>query len=193
MKINQKESTKAWSTFEVKSVDEDKRIIKGIASTITPDRDDDIMRPDGAKFTLPFPFLLQHNHDKPIGHVIEAKTNKSQIEVTIQIVKDSGLNYIDTAWKQIKAKLINGLSIGFRGIKVVDIDGTRWGREFIEWDLYELSAVTVPANSEATITSIKKFDTISTDGQLTNNHSRIADAKKQVAVATAKINISLNK
>ena len=40
---------KAYGFFDVKSVDEDKRIITGVASTITPDRVEDIMEPGGAQ------------------------------------------------------------------------------------------------------------------------------------------------
>ena len=38
---------KAYGFFDVKSVDEDKRIITGVASTITPDRVEDIMEVSG--------------------------------------------------------------------------------------------------------------------------------------------------
>ena len=46
---------KSWSTLELKSVDSEKRIITGIASTPNTDRDGDIVDPKGAKFSLPFP------------------------------------------------------------------------------------------------------------------------------------------
>ena len=51
---------KAYSLLQVKSVDAEQRIIKGIASTPTPDRSDDIVDPQGAKFALPIPFLWHH-------------------------------------------------------------------------------------------------------------------------------------
>ena len=46
--------SKAYSTFEIKSFDEEERVITGIASTPTPDRDGDEVMPQGAKFTLRF-------------------------------------------------------------------------------------------------------------------------------------------
>lgn len=52
--------TKAYSTLKIKSVTEsgDERIITGIASTPTPDRDSDVIDPQGAKFAPANPLAL---------------------------------------------------------------------------------------------------------------------------------------
>ena len=151
---------KAYSVLQVKSVDAEQRILKGVASTPSPDRADDIVDPQGAKFALPIPFLWQHMHSQPIGQVTEAVVTDKGIEVTIQIaqIEEEGKlkDRIDEAWLSIKSGLVKGLSIGFRGITVEDIPRS-WGLNFKEWEWYELSAVTVPANSEATITEIKSI------------------------------------
>lgn len=151
---------KAYSMLQVKSFDSEQRILKGIASTPSPDRADDIVDPQGAKFALPIPFLWQHMHSQPIGQVTEAVVTDKGIEVTIQIaqIEEEGKlkDRIDEAWQSIKSGLVKGLSIGFRGITVEDIPRS-WGLNFKEWEWYELSAVTVPANSEATITEIKSI------------------------------------
>ena len=152
--------TKAFGLMTVKSVDEEKRIITGIATTISPDREDDIVEPLGAKFTLPIPFLWQHDHSKPIGEVITAAVTDKGIEVEVQIAKihEQGRlkERVDEAWQAIKSGLVKGLSIGFRGKEYNYIDGS-CGVHFKEWDWYELSAVTIPANMEASITSVKKL------------------------------------
>lgn len=151
---------KAYSMLQVKSFDAEQRILKGIASTPSPDRADDIVDPEGAKFALPIPFLWQHMHSQPIGQVTEAIVTDKGIEVTIEIAKieEEGKlkDRIDEAWLSIKSGLVKGLSIGFRGITVEDIPRS-WGLNFKEWEWYELSAVTVPANAEATITEIKSI------------------------------------
>src|SRR5690606_26227412 len=46
--------------------------------------------------------------------------------------------------------------IGFSPIESNDIDGA-WGRRFIRWDWLELSLVTIPANADATIQTVKNF------------------------------------
>ena len=62
----------AHSTLLIKSVDDEQRIIEGIASNTRPDRDGDILESTGAQFTLPMPFLWQHNQGHPLGHIIAA-------------------------------------------------------------------------------------------------------------------------
>jgi uncharacterized protein len=151
---------KAYSLLQVKSFDDEQRIIKGIASTPSPDRSDDIVDPQGAKFALPIPFLWQHMHSQPIGEVTEAVVTDKGIEVTVQIAKieEEGKlkDRIDEAWQSIKSGLVKGLSIGFRGLTVEDIPRS-WGLHFKEWEWFELSAVTIPANAEASITEIKSI------------------------------------
>jgi hypothetical protein len=60
---------RAYAVLDIKSFDEDQRIIEGVASTPTVDRVGDIVKPRGAKFSLPMPMLWQHRSGEPIGHV----------------------------------------------------------------------------------------------------------------------------
>lgn len=150
------EIKRAYSLFEVKSIDEDLGIIEGIASTPTTDRMGDIVEPKGAQFKLPLPLLWQHNAKEPIGHVIAANVTDAGIAIKAQIVKGL-LPEIDRAFTLIKAGLVRGLSIGFAPLEQSEIKGT-FGLRFTKWDWLELSAVTIPANSEATIQTIKSVD-----------------------------------
>ena len=52
---------RAYSTFEVKAVDDDAGIIEGIASTPTTDRMGDIVEPKGAQFKLPYIHIVVNN------------------------------------------------------------------------------------------------------------------------------------
>lgn len=152
---------RAYSVLEIKAVDEEARVITGIATTPSTDRMDDVVEPKGAQFTLPIPFLWQHNQAEPIGHVIAAIVTAKGIEVSVQLatISEPGKlkDRLDEAWQSIKAGLVRGLSIGFSAIESANIDGT-WGRRFIKWDWLELSAVTIPANADANIQSIKSID-----------------------------------
>ncbi|KQX35325.1 hypothetical protein ASD04_14895 [Devosia sp. Root436] len=148
--------TRAYSLLEIKEIDEESRRITGIASTPKTDRAGDIVMPEGAVFTLPIPFLYQHDSRQPIGHVIEAKVSKKGIEIVAEIAQGVHED-IDKAWKYIKAGLVRGLSIGFRGIDTEQIPNS-WGMIFEKWEWLELSAVTIPANADATIQSIKQYD-----------------------------------
>lgn len=151
---------RCYSTLAIKSVNEDERIIEGIASTPSPDRMDDIVEPMGAKFALPLPFLWQHRHDQPIGHVEYAKPNKNGIPFRVRLAKvdEPGelKTRLDAAWQAIKAKLVRAVSIGFRVLAYEIMKNGGW--RITEWEWLELSAVTIPANAEATITNIKSYD-----------------------------------
>src|SRR5687768_5500710 len=70
---------RAYSVIEWKAVDEDQRIIEGIATTPKTDRMGDIVEPEGAEYTLPIPFLWQHDSRSPVGYVTRAKANADGI------------------------------------------------------------------------------------------------------------------
>lgn len=153
---------RAYSILEVKSINDDERVIEGIASTISVDRMDDIVEPRGAAFKLPLPLLWQHDSDMPVGNVTAAKVSDSDIRVTCRFEKVSEppslKEDLDRAWAMVKAGLVRGLSIGFDPIESTDIEGSRFGRRFVKWEMLELSCVTIPANAQANITTIKSFD-----------------------------------
>ena len=150
---------RAYSLLTVKSVDDDKRIIEGIATTPTPDRYNDVVEPKGMEFKLPLPLLYQHNSRQPIGHVTDAKVGKDGITIKAQMAATGIASYIDEAWALIKSGLVQGLSIGFRPIEQAFNKETN-GFHFLRSEWLELSAVTIAANSEATITAIKSADAL---------------------------------
>src|SRR5699024_10616712 len=138
---------RAYSQLEIKSVDDDSRTIKGIASTVSPDRMDDVVEPKGAQFKLPVPLLWQHNHDQPIGHVTTAEVNSKRIEITAEFTKvdEPGTlrDRLEEAWQSVKAGLVRGLSIGFKPLEAEPIKESM-GMRFKSWEWLELSAVTIP-------------------------------------------------
>ena len=150
--------TRAYSVLEIKSVDEEQRIIEGIASTPSTDRMGDIVEPKGAVFKLPMPLLWQHDAKAPIGQVTAARVTDKGIAITAQIAKGV-LPRIDEAWALIKSGLVAGLSIGFKPIESEAIkDSKSFGVRFLSWRWLELSTVTIAANAEASIHMIKSID-----------------------------------
>lgn len=153
-------ANRVWSRLEIKSIDEEQRIIEGIASTPSTDLMDDIIDPMGGEYTVPMPFLMDHGEngsDDSVGHVIWAKPTKEGIPVRIQILRSPILPALDRAWEKIRLKLVNGLSIGFQPLEYEPIKGT-FGYLYKRWKWLELSAVVVAANPDCSITSIKSFD-----------------------------------
>lgn len=153
---------RSWSKLELKSVDDATRTLTGMASTPSSDRMNDVVEPMGAEYDLPLPFLWQHDSDTPIGHVTSAKPGKNGIPVTIQLVQtdEPGMlkDMLDYAWQSIKLKLVQGLSIGFAPIEYAFMDDG--GIHFTKWAWLELSGVTIPANADCSITSIKSLDLV---------------------------------
>lgn len=149
-------STRSWSTLTVKSVDEEQRRITGIATTPSTDRVGDVVEPKGASFSLPFPLLSQHDHESPIGHVVKAEVTDEGIAIEADIAKGTDLWYIERAWKQIKAGLVRGLSIGFRPLKAEPIKGH--ALRYLKYEIFELSVVTIQANADCSIATIKSAD-----------------------------------
>lgn len=151
---------RAYSVLEIKSVDEDSRVIRGIATTPSVDRVGDIIDPLGVKFSNPMAFLWQHQHDKPIGTCKFEKPTAKGIEFEAEIARtdEPGTlkDRLDEAWQSIKAGLVRAVSIGFRPIEYAFMDNG--GIRYSETEVYELSAVTIPANSDALITTIKSLD-----------------------------------
>jgi len=155
---------RAYSVLNVKAIteDEDNYHIEGVASTPTPDRMGDVVEPLGAKFKLPMPLLWQHNHQKPVGNVVFAQPNKKGIpfKATLPKIKEAGTlkDRIDEAVQSMKYKLVAAVSIGFNAIDGAYERMQNGGYLFKEWEWLELSLVTIPANADASITSIKSLD-----------------------------------
>lgn len=152
---------RAYSFLEVKSFDDEKRIIKGIATTPSPDRVGDIIDPLGAVINGAIKLLWMHNHELPVGSVVFGKATKAGIPFEASIPKidePNGLKArVDEAWASVKHGLISAVSIGFRSLERVANEATG-GIIYRRIELLELSLVSVPANAGATINEIKSFD-----------------------------------
>jgi HK97 family phage prohead protease len=153
---------RAYSLIEIRAVSDDKRTFTGWATTPATDRMGDVIDPMGAKFKNPVPLLHQHDSQRPIGLVKLKKATEAGIEfeAEIPVIEEPGQlkERVDLAWAEIKAGLVRAVSIGFRPLKdgyEVMKDG---GWFFHAIEILELSAVTIPANHQAVITTIKSFD-----------------------------------
>lgn len=152
---------RAYSFLEVKAVAEETRTITGMATTPSVDRVGDVVESLGVTYKNPLPLLWQHEHDKPIGLVEFGKPTAKGVPFTATLpkIEEEGAlrDRIEEAWQSIKSGLVRAVSIGFRSLESEQIAGS-WGTRYIRTEVYELSAVTIPAQSEATIQTIKSFD-----------------------------------
>ena len=143
------------------SEEENVLYVEGYASTGVTDRTGDRIFPDafkrGLKAFMKNPVLLLH-HDlrKPIGKILEAKINETGLWVRAAV--DKSLEWGAKAADMIQKGILNAFSV-----RAVDdlADGwvdARGVRNITNWDLREVSVVTVPAHQQALFSIAKALE-----------------------------------
>jgi HK97 family phage prohead protease len=124
-----------------------KRRISGVASSISPDRELDIVVPTGGRWKLPIPLLHQHSHGAPLGKVTEVEVRGNDLWFEAEVAE--GIARVDEVWGLIEQGALDSLSIGFRGVDWDPLPGG--GRRYTKWELLEISVVAVAMHPEAKI------------------------------------------
>lgn len=149
----------AYSVFDVKSIDEEQRVIRGWATTPTPDRVFDVLDPFGAKFAANIPFFKHHDARLVVGRTFLGKPEAGGIpfESRIPKVVEEGTlrQRVEEAWGEIKYRLITGVSVGFLPVREKIEQLKNGGLKFLEYEIVELSMVPVPMQAEAVITQFR--------------------------------------
>ncbi len=166
---------RAYSLFQVKSINDEKRLLSGIATTPTPDRVRDVVDPMGMVRRGPTNLFLYHSHNLPVGHVEFGRATKSGIpfEASIPDVVEEGVvrERVNEAWHSVKYRLLQAVSIGFKPIDdAVELLKTG-GLHFLKWEMLELSLVGVGANPDALINAFKSADASQIRGHMGNGLS----------------------
>ena len=144
---------KALITLEKKSVQEDTRTITFIGSTPTVDRDRDIIPIDQWKLenykSNPV-FLWAHNYSElPLGKTLDVYVEDNKLMFKVQFATKEENPKAENVYLLYKGGYLNATSVGFRGNWNYDVN-TDIGI-YNDVELYELSAVPVPANPEALV------------------------------------------
>lgn len=182
---------RAYAVLEIKSINDGDRIIRGVATTPTPDRMGDIVEPLGVTFKNPLALLWQHDSHQPVGTVKFDKPTKDGItfEAKIADISEPGTlkDRLDEAWQSVKAGLVRAVSIGFRALEYSFMD--EGGVRFLASEVLELSLVTIPANADATINEIRSIDTVTlaATGNEPTEEVDLAGAKEVPATPPAKV------
>jgi HK97 family phage prohead protease len=132
--------------------------IAGYASTNSMDRSADRILSTawtngGLKSFQTNPILLfNHNHDKPIGKVVEITTDNTGLKIKGVISKSAG-----DIHNLVKEGVLSTFSVGFL-IKDAEYDKSVDGLIVKDAELLEVSVVSIPCNQDATFSVAKSFD-----------------------------------
>ncbi|RCW73819.1 HK97 family phage prohead protease [Pseudorhodoferax soli] len=141
----------------LKGVREDLRQITGIATTGSMDRHGEILDIASARFRPEVPLIWQHQQSMPAIGRAQLFKDGDAIRFVANFAKltEPGLlkERADLAWQAVKSGLVKFVSIGaMGGRKFVRKNGPPL---LVDMEVVELSPVTVPANADATIDTVK--------------------------------------
>ena len=162
------EERKGVRCFEVKSagIDAKKRIVPATVSTDVVDRDGEIVAATAFKGRIASyrksPVLLW-NHDPftpPIGKTLSLEFREKSVDAEFFFREDDALaQNIFSAYQQ---GILTSFSVGFRTFKDEDIRDAEGKaiRRVVDAELLEISAVTLPANTDAVVRLSTMADTL---------------------------------
>ena len=173
------------ATFEIKqdNVNDEFVYIEGLASTFgNLDREGDIIAKGAFTNTLTkrMPKLLnQHRIEQPIGVIDMAYEAEEGLRIKARMPKANSM--VRDILPLLKMGALGDFSIGFN---VIDSETGQDGIRIIkEIDLWEVSIVTIPANPEARITSVKKLAVEDPEG-VKDKDEKIVDTIKAESIST---------
>ncbi len=175
--------------LQIKSLSDD-GTFEGLLSPYgNVDQGNDLVEPGAFAASLKafgnvIPMLWQHKDDAPIGDLtLTDQEDGLYCKGKFCLDTDAAGNYLvpdaARAYALLKAKIIKGLSIGYKTVKSQTINGVRHLKEL---RLFEGSIVTFPMNLDAGINSVKKhevkddFSSELTDRQLSDSGYQMMSA-----------------
>lgn len=184
--------------IELKEISEDGKF-SGYASTFggEPDSYGDVIAPGAFAASLQangyggngVKMLWQHDSDDPIGvwSLLREDTKGLYVEGQLALKVQKGAE----AYELLKIGAVNAMSIGFR-VKRYSVDDEKNVRTLEEVELYEISLVTFPANTNATVLAVKtSVDAVeATSGDLKKLETLLRDAGFSRDAAKAVISVA---
>lgn len=149
--------------ISIKSIDEESKTITAIGSKETIDRDGDVVKLDGMdlkNFKRNPVVLWTHNaYDLPIGRAEKVWVDNKKLMFKIKFASAEENPKAEYVYKLFKGGYLNAFSIGFRPdyetVTYKEVKGKQV-RYINNSELFEISAVNIPANTAALIQSIDK-------------------------------------
>ena len=179
------------SKFVVKEMNDDKRIVKGMASVFDNlDSDMDVMQKGAFTKTISergpegknrIKLWAQHKMDKPIGRILKMEETKEGLYIEAKFgTHRDGEDY----YRMAKEGIVDEFSVGF--IPVKKEGNEMGGYDIKEIALHEVSMVSFAANDEAIVTEVKS----ATLDNMANLVSKIEDKDLADELETGLLKIS---
>lgn len=142
--------------------------VEVVMSTASLARDGHILEPRGCRLEnyRANPIVLwSHDPDHPLGNAENATVGGDQISARVRFAPLGISRKADEIRGLVKAGVIRTVSVGFEPIEMEPLDPKkpRGGQRIFEWELLELSFVSVPADTGAVVTARAKGDRAMTD------------------------------
>lgn len=137
-------------TSEVKALADERALLVTI-TTPTPDRSMDVVVPTGGKLEnfLKNPVVLfGHDYSQPpVAQAVSLTVSEAGITAKVQFPTEGSYPFADTIYSLYAQGIMRAWSVGFMAMQMEPM--ATGGMRFTEWELFEFSAVPVPANPEA--------------------------------------------
>ena len=176
------------TAIEIKELDELNKTFIAVASTEDEDRDKDIVRQAGWKLTNfkknPIVPWSHNYYGVPIAKSLRTWVDNDKAKGPRLLFKpkfDEGDDDSMKIFNKYKNGFLTSFSVGFRGIKSESRDeNDPWwgGREFLQQELLEISAVAVPANPNAS-TRLNYFGNENPDNLIQMGYPEVFAKTKQ--------------
>ena len=176
-------------TFDIKSYhdEEGERKFSGYANTFDhKDRAGDITQKGAftksikqhiANGTKPL-MLMHHDHARPVGVWEKLVEDAKGLYVEGRLTK--GVRDAEEAYALLKDGALNSMSIGYKVIND-EYDMQKRANLLHEVELFEISLVSIPANAQSTVMSVKSDETV--DARALEKHLRDAGLSRREAKA----------
>ena len=148
--------------FEIKEIDEEERSFLAVASTEDIDRDNDRIMASGwdlANFKKNPVIPWSHRYgDPPVATAKDIFVQDGRLMFRPKFATKEEYEFADTIYKLYKGGFLRSFSVGFqpKRYEIVERDKGRKGYDFLEQELWEVSACTVPSNPNALVAAKMK-------------------------------------
>lgn len=172
---------------DIKGIDDEKHIIRGVFSTADEDRHGEIVDQKSWQLDdyLKNPVILfAHDHTQPaIGKALSLAFNSDgNLEGEIQFAAEE-YDFANTIYKLYKGGYMRAFSVGFQN-EVTEFDQEEEQITLKKNTLFEISTVNVPANALALAKS-KGIDTSALEKHLSQKEGRVLSAKNKAVIVKA--------